>query len=122
MTKISEGIVISSDRIVKANNDLLNSDISLSEHKETIEFVVSIIFKLYNDYLEVEPPEKMEATHNLFGKAMEYYYSGAEYLIKYIAADDIDGMNEYLGKAVSEIVLTAQYLNEATDSLNKFSE
>ena len=101
----------------RACDDFLNLDISLSEHKEATGDFVRRIYVLNNAYEKLEPPDKAKEVHNLFGISVDHYYNGAEYLNKYIESNDINEMNQYLEKAVSEMEMAAKYLNEANEEM-----
>ena len=101
-------------------SDVVSGDISLSGHKETTKKLIKEINSFYDQYLELDPPKKLQVAHDLLGKSMEHYLNSCEYLQKYVDTDDNANMAKYFKEATLEWDQGDIYWLETRDELQEF--
>jgi len=117
------GILIQTmEEISQASGDCADGKIGIAEHKIIAKEYVKNINSCYGMFLELEPSSRLMQSHNLIDKAMEHLLNSATFMQRYIETDDIEKMIDYLGQAISEINLGNEYLNKATEQINKLTE
>jgi len=120
MTYIMCALADDSNFYKEVCSDLTSGDISLSGHKETTKKLIEEINSFYDQYLELDPPKKLEVAHDLLGKSMEHYLNSCEYLQKYVDTDDNADMAKYFKEATLEWNQGDIYLLKSSNELQGF--
>ncbi len=120
MVYIMGALVDDSNFYKEVCSDVVSGDIGLPGHKETTKKLIEEINSFYDQYLELDPPKKLEVAHDLLGKSMEHYLNSCVYLQKYVDTDDNADMAKYFKEATLEWDQGDIYLIKSNNELQSF--
>lgn len=122
--KYLEEIQEINSEVVKLNLDLqedtekfLNEEIDFNQFREEVLNYKNGIGKHFDRVGRMDPLERFSDMHSYFSQALEHYYFAALHLEALENENDVDNMEE----AAAELELGAEYLQKATEEVNKIS-